>query len=132
MKVLMVDDDTAFTEQTEIFLQHIDSDIEVETVTSSERALEILEESDFDAVVWDYLMPGKNGLDCLKVLREEKNSDIPFIMFTGRGSEKIAMHALNLGADMYITKQGDPREKFGQLAESIKQVVECSQRRASC
>ena len=57
----------------------------------------------YDAVVSDYEMPQKNGLDFLKELREQKN-DIAFILFTGKGREDVAVKALNLGADSYITK----------------------------
>ncbi len=124
MKVLVIDDDSDFLEQSKIFLEHIDPAIEAETASSILKVLSKNNEEDFDAVVCDYYLPGLDGLEYLRVLREEKKSDIPFIMFTGRGSEEVAMHALNLGADRYIIKNGDPKQKYKRLAETIKELVE--------
>ena len=52
-------------------------------------------------------MPIKNGLEFLKELRDQQ-SDIPFILFTGKGREDVAVKALNLGADRYVNKNGSP------------------------
>lgn len=59
----------------------------------------------------------------MKELRENGN-DIPFIMFTGKGREEVAIRALNLGADLYFNKVGDPETVYGELAHGIHQAVE--------
>ncbi|KXB06817.1 hypothetical protein AKJ52_01530 [candidate division MSBL1 archaeon SCGC-AAA382C18] len=87
----------------------------------------MFEEGDFDGVVSDYQMPGKDGLDLLKILREDKESDIPFIIFTGKGREDVAIEALNLGADRYLQKGGSPKSQYGVLAHAIKQEIEVAQ-----
>lgn len=61
-------------------------------------------------------MPEIDGLEFLEIIREEKGMDIPFIMFTGKGREDVAMDALNLGADRYIQKGGNPKSQYGLLA----------------
>ncbi len=69
-------------------------------------------------------MPNIDGIDFLKIIREEKNLDIPFIMFTGKGREEVAIKALNLGADRYLRKGGDPKSQYRILAETIVKEYE--------
>jgi PAS domain S-box-containing protein len=68
-------------------------------------------------------MPKKDGLQFLKELREQKN-EIPFILFTGKGREEVAIKALNLGAEGYHNKQGSPETVYGELTHSINLVVD--------
>lgn len=120
----MVDDDRGFLDQSNIFLQKILDQVDVKTSINVEEALKKLEEEEFDAIVSDYQMPKNDGLEFLEILRKEKNSDIPFIMFTGKGREDVAMDALNLEANRYLQKGGDPRSQYGLLAETVKQEIE--------
>ena len=85
--------------------------------------MEILERENFDVILSDYKMPGMNGLEFLEELRK-KGNDIPFIIFTGKGEEKVAMDALNKGANRYISKDGSPAVSIEALAQHIRQVVE--------
>ena len=73
-------------------------------------------------IIADYLLPETNGLKLLKKLKDE-DKDIPFILLTGKGKEEIAMEALNLGADKYYKKIGDPKEQYEDLAKAIKEVT---------
>lgn len=122
VSVLIVDDEPSFLELATHYLEDKHSDIEVFTRGSAGKALEVY--SNFDCIVSDYQMPGMDGLDFLREVRENRGSDIPFIIFTGRGREEVAMEALNLGADRYIQKGGDPSSQFGILARAIFQTVE--------
>ena len=65
-----------------------------------------------------------DGLEFLEVVREEKESDIPFIIFTGKGREEVAIKALNLGADRYLQKGGSPKSQYDVLAKAVLQEVE--------
>ncbi len=123
MKVLFVDDDTSLLEQAEIFLEKENKEIDVKTVPSAKKALEMLNDSEYDVIVSDYQMPGMDGLEFLERVREERDSDIPFIIFTGKGREEVAMEALNLGADRYLQKGGDPQSQYEILAEAVVQEV---------
>ncbi|MGV9170886.1 MAG: PAS domain-containing protein [Promethearchaeia archaeon] len=62
-----------------------------------------------------------DGLDLLEHIREE--SDIPFILFMGKGCEEVAMKALNLSADRYLQKSYDVQTQYKLLADAIAQEV---------
>ena len=68
-------------------------------------------------------MPQKNGLDFLKELKDQK-SEIPFLLFTGKGREEVFVKALNLGVDRYINKNGSPEIVYCELADAINKTVE--------
>ncbi|WGI17866.1 PAS domain S-box protein [Methanonatronarchaeum sp. AMET-Sl] len=123
-KVLLVDDEPDFLDLAKIYLEQEDIDLEVETTSSIEEALKLIKNNNFDCIVSDYQMPDIDGLEFLELIREDRESDIPFILFTGKGREEVAMKALNLGADRYLQKGGDPRSQFGVLAQAIIQEVE--------
>lgn len=118
----MVDDEPELLEQAKIFLESELEGLELHPTSSPMDAAEKVEERTFDAVISDYQMPGMDGLELLKKIREV-NMDIPFIIFTGRGHEEVAIRALNLGADRYLRKGGDPRSLYGLLARALEQEV---------
>ena len=122
IRVLHVDDDPAFLKVAKQCLE-TQAELEVDTASSVNEALEELKKTDYDAIVSDYQMPGKDGLEFLKELREKGNT-VPFIVFTGKGREEIAVKALNLGSDQYIDKHGDPETVYCELAHSIRVAVE--------
>ncbi|MGB2582189.1 MAG: PAS domain S-box protein, partial [Thermoplasmata archaeon] len=122
INVLLVDDEPEFAELVHFFLgrQH---DITVHSTNTVKKALEMIDTTKYDAIVSDYMMPEINGIDFLKILRA-KGRSIPFILLTGRGREDVAVQALNLGADFYVEKHGDPKAIFAELANAINQCVE--------
>ncbi|ELZ69371.1 HTR-like protein [Haloferax prahovense DSM 18310] len=124
IRVLYVDDDEGLLALTKRFLESTDDGIEVETTDSPQRALALLERESFDAVVSDYQMPEMSGLELLSVLRDERGSDIPFVIFTGRSREEVAIEALNLGADSYLQKGGDPTAQYGVLRQTLVRITE--------
>jgi len=96
---------------------------EIDNACCVDEAFEKIRNHQYDAIVSDYEMPQKNGLEFLKELRDQ-NNQIPFILFTGKGREDIAVKALNLGADSYINKNGSPETVYGELADAINKTVE--------
>ena len=118
-----VDDDSSLLEVTRLMLRSFNSNFEVLNANGVDTALKILQEQPVDVIISDYEMPQKNGLDFLKELKR-RNILIPFILFTGRGREEIAIQALNLGADGYFNKQGDPETVYGELAHGVNVVFE--------
>ncbi|MBS3816843.1 MAG: PAS domain-containing protein [Candidatus Thermoplasmatota archaeon] len=123
MKILLVDDERGLLEQAKTFLKKTEWEFDVDTATSAGKALEMLEDEDYEAIISDYQMPEMDGLDFLETLRRDRKSEIPFIIFTGKGREEVAMEALNLGADRYLQKGGDPKSQYDVLAQAIYQEV---------
>ncbi len=120
----MVDDDGPFLEQAEIFLNNENDGFNIDSTISAKDALKMLERADFDAVISDYMMPEMDGLELLKAIRKERESDVPFVVFTGKGREEVAMKALNYGANRYLQKGGSPKSQYCVLAQAISQEVE--------
>ena len=121
IRVLLVDDDLSILEISKQILMDM-GNLEIDTACCVDEAYQKLASMYYDAVISDYDMPQKDGLQFLKELREQKN-EIPFILFTGKGREEVAIKALNLGADGYINKQGDPETVYGELAHGVRQSV---------
>jgi PAS domain S-box-containing protein len=122
IRVLHVDDDLSILEITKQILTDMGS-FEIDHACCVDEAFVKLEGGHYDVVVSDYEMPQKDGLQFLKELREQ-NSDIPFILFTGKGREEVVIKALNLGADGYINKQGNPETVYGELNHAIQSSFE--------
>jgi PAS domain S-box-containing protein len=121
IRVLHVDDDPSFLKVAKQCLE-TQGEIDIDTVSSVNEASEKLKKTDYDVIVSDYQMPGKDCLEFLKELREKGNT-VPFIVFTGKGREETAVKALNLGADGYFSKHGEPETVYRELAHGIRQVV---------
>lgn len=125
LKVLFIDDEPQVLEQAKLFFERKKDLFDLETTTSSERGLEMLKDEEFDAVVCDYMMPGMDGIDILTALRDGE-SDIPFLMLTGKGEEVVAMEALNVGADRYLRKgsESSPMNLYKVIARAVIHEVE--------
>jgi PAS domain S-box-containing protein len=119
IRILHVDDDTSILEISKQILLDLDGNFEFDHAFCVDEAFKKLSTGNYDVVVSDYDMPQKNGLQFLKELREQKY-EIPFILFTGKGREEVAIEALNLGADGYYNKQGSSETVYGELAHGIK------------
>jgi PAS domain S-box-containing protein len=121
IRVLHVDDDAGFLAVAKQCLEE-QYQFEVDTALSAEEALKKLKDSEYDAVITDYQMPGKNGLELLRELRQEGN-DVPFILFTCKGREEIAIAALNSGVYRYVGKEGKAEATYAELKRSISNAV---------
>ncbi|WP_343218024.1 PAS domain S-box protein [Haloplanus halophilus] len=121
IRVLHVDDSSDFAELTASFLEREDDRFDVETATTSDAALARLEETSFDCIVSDYDMPERNGIEFLGAVREEY-ADLPFILFTGKGSEEVASDAISAGVTDYLQKEGGTGQ-YTVLANRIENAV---------
>ena len=123
ISVLHVDDEEAFLKATKIYLEEIgEGKLTIDSIVNPERVLGKLQEKRYDVIVADYRMIPIDGLDLLKQLRD-KNDKIPFIIFTGRGREEVAIKSLNLGANRYIKKGMDTESQYRELFHAIREVV---------
>ncbi|WNZ28835.1 MAG: PAS domain-containing protein [Candidatus Bathyarchaeota archaeon] len=121
VKVLYVDDDSGLQITAKQILEVV-GPFEVVTCSSVDEALKLLNGQEFDEIISDYQMPLKNGLDFLKEVREQ-GDNTPFILFTGKGREEVAVKALNLGANYYISKVGKPETVFGELVHVLLELA---------
>lgn len=128
IRVLHVDDEPDFAEMAATFLEREDERFDIETATSANDGLTCLAEQEFDCVVSDYDMPGQDGIAFLKTVRETY-PDLPFLLFTGKGSEDIASEAISAGVTDYLQKGGT--EKYTLLANRIDRAVTESRLRVS-
>ena len=106
IQVLHVDDDQAFLSMAKQCLE-LKNDVQVESTNSVQEAFEKLKTKTYDVIVSDYQMADKDGLEFLRELDASGNK-IPFILFTGKGRNEVAVKALNLGAFRYVSKNGAP------------------------
>ena len=121
IRVLHVEDEVGSLDLVGFFLKR-EGDFEVDTAANAESALEKLQSQNYDAVVADYSLPGMDGIEMLKIVRA-KGLQIPFILFTGKGGEEVAVDALNYGADFYLQKGVSPQLQFAELANMIRKSV---------
>jgi DNA-binding NtrC family response regulator len=102
--VLLVDDEEEFVS---VLAERLDArGLSVETANSGEQALEKAERRNFDAILLDLAMPGMDGIETLKRLRE-LNPDLQVILLTGRGTMATAVEAMKLGALDFLEKPVD-------------------------
>ncbi|MFB6253055.1 MAG: response regulator, partial [Halobacteriaceae archaeon] len=103
IRVLHIDDEPDFASMVATFLEREHEALTVETATNASEGLDKLAETEIDCVVSDYDMPGANGIELLEIVRENY-PDLPFILFTGKGSEEVASDAIVAGVTDYLQK----------------------------
>ncbi|TLS73580.1 response regulator transcription factor [Mariprofundus erugo] len=121
MSILMIDDDRELCDLMGRFLASEGFTVSCEHNGIS--GLERLRQEAFELAIVDIMMPGKNGMDLLRELRQF--SSVPVIMLTARGEEMDRILGLELGADDYMPKPCNPRE----LAARIRAVLRRSEPR---
>ena len=115
-KILIVDDEQMILELTSMVLDR--RGFEVQTVDNATDSYEIIERDRPALVLLDYMMPRVNGLDALKEIRA-RFPDTYVIMFTGKGSEEVAVELMKAGASDYILKPFSN----AKLVERIESVL---------
>ena len=126
IRVLLVDDASDLTAVTRKLLEREDDRLDVTTETDPERSIDCLDAGSFDCLTTDYRMPGMDGLELLRKVRD-RWPDLPVILFTGWGNESVASEAISAGATDYVSK-GSGSEPYALLANRIVQAV--SERRS--
>ena len=114
-RVLVVDDDAKTVELVKLYLNR--DGYKVLTAYDGIEALRLARESHPDLIVLDLMLPGVDGLEVCRTLRNE--SDVPIIMLTARTTDEDKLTGLGLGADDYVTKPFSPRE----LAARVRAVL---------
>ncbi len=119
LRILYVDDESVLRTVCKIYLGR--RGITVTTAASVQEAFTHLATSVFDVILSDYQMPETDGIAFLKIL-QERNCQIPFILFTGKGREEVVIEAIDHGATFYMQKGGDPKSQFAELEQKIREA----------
>ena len=106
LHILIVDDDDRIRVLLKDYLK--DNDYIVSTAENATQAKIKLEQIKFDIIILDVMMPGQNGYDLTKEIKEKIN--VPIILLTAKGEVENRIKGLELGADDYLGKPFEPKE----------------------
>ena len=120
--ILHVDDESDFTDLAATYLQREDDRFSVHTELSASDGLDRLADERFDCVISDYDMSGRDGIEFLEAVRDD-HPELPFILFTGRGSEEVASEAISTGVTDYLQKDTGT-EQYAILGNRVRNAVE--------
>jgi two-component system OmpR family response regulator len=116
LRILLIDDDAAFTAMMAEYLAG--EDFDCERTSDPEAGLELALSGRFNAAVLDVMMPGLDGMELLRRLRRQ--SKLPVLMLTARGDSIDRVGGLELGADDYLPKPCYPRELVARLRAVLR------------
>ncbi len=121
-RVLIVDDEE---DVVELVKYHLDKNgYKVETAASGEEALTVARNTLPDIIVLDLMLPGIDGLEVCKNLKNDlKTERIPIIMLTAKGEESDIVTGLELGADDYVTKPFSPKVLIARIRRILHRMV---------
>ncbi len=118
-KVLVVEDDPHAVELVRLYLSR--DGHTVLTARDGLEGLRLAREELPDLLVLDLMLPGMDGLQVCRLVRQE--SDMPIIMLTARVEEEDRLTGLDLGADDYITKPFSPRELAARVRAVLRRTL---------
>lgn len=118
INVLYIDDDETLLDMARFIIEDLDPDIRLNTSNNVNEALD--NHRFYDIILTDYVMASLNGVELTSKIRE--HSDLPIILYTNHGCEKIAEKAFTVGVDDFVRKDVEP-EHYRVLAKRIKSEV---------
>lgn len=110
-KILIIEDDESIADLEQDYLMI--SGYEVEVENDGEKGLAKALEGEYDLFILDLMLPGRDGFDICKRIREKKNT--PILMVSARKDDIDKIRGLGLGADDYITKPFSPSELVARV-----------------
>jgi two-component system response regulator MtrA len=115
-RVLVVDDDSSLAEMLTIVLRT--EGFEPRVCSTGDRAMSMVREFKPDAVLLDLMLPGKDGIDVCRQIRNE--SGVPIIMLTAKSDTVDIVVGLESGADDYVVKPFKPKELVARLRARLR------------
>ena len=110
-RILIIEDEEAIADLEKDYLEL--SDFEVEIEHTGDEGLQKALKEDFDLIILDLMLPGMDGFEVCKKIREEKN--IPILMVSAKKDDIDKIRGLGLGADDYMTKPFSPSELVARV-----------------
>mgnify|MGYP001807403562 FL=1 len=117
--VLVVDDDNKIRDLIKQFLN--ENDFIVSTAANAEQAKMKMDIFNFNLMILDVMMPGQDGYELTKEIKESRNT--PIILLTAKGEAEHRIHGLGLGADDYLGKPFEPQELLLRIQNIIKKNI---------
>jgi two-component system response regulator VicR len=117
-RILAVDDEPRYLEIIRFNLET--AGYRVTCATAGEEALELLAADDADLIVLDVMLPGIDGFEVCRLVRER--SSCPIIMLTAKGAEEDKVRGLRLGADDYVTKPFSAQELLARVEAVLRRA----------
>ena len=114
IRILVADDHTIVREGLKQILADVGDMVVRDEAGNGQEALAKIRESEFDVVLLDISMPGRNGLDILKEIKTE-HPKLPVLILSMHAEEQYAVRALRAGASGYMTKASAPDELIGAI-----------------
>jgi two-component system OmpR family response regulator len=119
LQALLIDDDRRLAELLQsYFAPH---GVEITHAPDGKQGLELLAHQGFDVILLDLTMPGMDGLEVCRRVRE--HSGVPIVMLTARGDETDRVVGLELGADDYLPKPFGPRELLARMRAVLRRTA---------
>lgn len=118
-RILIVDDEERMARFIHLNLEH--DGFQVIEAFTGQQAMDKLRENLPDLVILDVMLPDIDGMEVLRLIRE--NNDVPVIMLTAKGEEEDRIQGLELGADDYITKPFSPRELVSRVKAVLRRTT---------
>lgn len=115
--VLVVDDEWNMRNLIKIYLKK--ENFVISEAENGKQALQLIDESNFDLIILDIMMPDMEGWEVCKRIRDD-SKDVPILMLTARTDTKDVVFGLNIGADDYLTKPFAPEELLARVHALIR------------
>lgn len=117
--ILIVEDDEDIQMIEEAYLQS--AGYNTTLIADGNEVIETVHKNHFDLILLDLMLPGKNGYEICKELRDE--IDVPIIMVTARGESVDKIRGFGSGADDYVSKPFDPAELVARVNANLRQYA---------
>jgi phosphate regulon transcriptional regulator PhoB len=122
-RVLVVDDEPDIVDLVSYNLKK--EGFQVASAFDGEEALVKIRKGKFDFVILDLMLPGLQGMELCRILRNDpKTKDLPIVMLTAKGEEVDRILGLEIGADDYLTKPFSPRELVARVKAVLRRYSE--------
>ncbi len=123
-KILIVEDDKSIAELQKDYLEM--SGYRVTCAFDGDQGIQQIKEKEFDLIILDLMLPGKDGFTILKEISETK--EVPVLIVSAKDEEMYKIKGLNLGADDYITKPFGMGELVARVNSHIKTYEKLKQK----
>jgi two-component system KDP operon response regulator KdpE len=117
-RVLVVDDNLSIQKLVSVNLQA--RGYAVDVAGTGEDALGLFKDGAYDLVILDLILPGMSGIDVCALMRQ--GSDVPIVVLSAREDEDLKVHALDTGADDYVTKPFSPKELLARVRAVMRRA----------